>query len=314
MVSGKLHTLNPIPYTPHVYAVILVGGKGKRLRPLSTDRRPKPFLSITGDRKTMFARTLDRARAVVPDENIIVVANEKHAALVRKDLPTAKEADLLFEPVARNTAPAIAWAASVLRARDRDAVMIIMPADHYITDERPYIDAMKRGIEFVRVTRDALMVVGIKPTFPATVYGYVRVNAKGSTVHGPRSTVRGIYKVEKFTEKPVLKTAKKFVKDGRYFWNAGVFVFTAGAVLESFRQSAPAIADAVMDPARVRAVYRRLPDISIDYAVLEKARNIYCVKGSYDWKDIGSFEVLKDVLISESIPFLMCGKKIVKIL
>lgn len=283
------------PATSNVYAVILVGGKGKRLRPLSTNARPKAFLSVTKDRKTMFRVTLDRIKKIVPKGNILVCANKAHAGLVKKDFPDIRKGNLILEPISRNTAPAIALAANLLTRQARDAVMVVLPADQYILDEDKYLDTIKAGVEFA-ADNNALMVLGLKPVYPATGFGYVKVNSKR----------KNILKVERFTEKPDLKTAKRFVKDGRYFWNAGAFVFKADAILSAIEKFAPAICNAKS--------YRLMPDISIDYAVMEKADNIYCVKGTYRWQDIGSFEALRKVLRRESRRFIEKNKKITKIL
>ena len=291
-----------------VCAVILVGGKGKRLRPLSTSARPKAFLSITRDRKPIFARTLDRARKIVPSNRIVVVANRVHARLVKKDFPAIASGNLLLEPASRNTGPAIAYAAARIKSDFKDAVMVILPADQYIAGEARYIAAIKRGIGFTKKKKGALLVLGVRPEFPSTEFGYIRVESV-------ESKVEGVYKVGKFTEKPDSKTAEKFVRDGRHLWNAGAFVFTAAAILKNIEDYAPKIADAFNVPDEIDEVYERLPDISIDYAVMERAANIYCVEGAYGWRDVGNFDSLKKTLRAESRRFVEDGTgKVLKIL
>ena len=153
----------------NVYAVILVGGKGKRLRPLSTDKRPKAFLSIMRDGKTMFGRTVERISRIIPESNIVVVANASHARLVKKDFKGIKKDNLLLEPVSRNTGPAVAYASSVLNARDTDAVLVVLPADHYITRTKDYLNVLRCGIDFAE-ENEAVVAIGIDPKFPSTEY------------------------------------------------------------------------------------------------------------------------------------------------
>lgn len=292
---------------PKVYAVVLVGGKGKRLRPLSTDAKPKAFLSVTRDKKTMFRKTLDRLVGILPKSDIVVVANKDHAKLVLKDFPSIDKRNLILEPVSRNTAPAIALAAATLEKRSKGAIMAVLPTDQYIINEALYIDAIKSAIGFVQSNKDALVVLGIKPEFPSTHLGYMRVEGRGSRV-------RGVIKVEQFTEKPDLKKAQSYVKSGKYFWNAGAFVFKASAILKALKAFAPEIYTPMKDLKKVVREYGALPDISIDYAVMEKAGNIYCVRGNYDWCDLGSFKCLQKILKQESRKFILQEEKIVKII
>lgn len=290
-----------------VYAVILVGGKGKRLKPLSTNSKPKAFLSVTKNKKTMFRNTVDRISNIIPSENIFVVANKAHARLVKRDFPNISKENLLLEPISRNTAPAIALAAKTLRDRFEDVVMVVIPTDQYVMDEHKYLDSIKKGIKFVSKNRAALIALGVKPAFPSTELGYIRVQGKG--LMG-----QGIYKAERFVEKPDLKTAKKYLKSKRYLWNAGAFIFSTHAILKAFKIFARDIFNGLKEPDNITKRYKTLPDISIDYAVMEKADNIYCVKGSYRWQDMGSFESLKTILKREKRKFVLKNGKIVKIL
>ena len=277
-----------------IYVVVLVGGKGKRLRPLSSDARPKAFLSVTCDRKTMFRKTLDRARKLVHENNILVVANKDHRSLVKSDFLKIKKENMLLEPVSRNTAPAITLAANELQRRHDDAVMVVLPTDQYIADEKKYLDSVKNGIGFAK-TNEALVVLGVKPGAPSTQFGYVRVK-------GPVARVQGILKVEKFTEKPDLKTAKRYLKSGKYLWNTGAFIFKVSAFLRAVKKFAPVMYNNIKN-------YTRVPDISIDYAIMEKAPNIFCASGKYRWQDMGSFESLAKILRRESRQFIVDGEE-----
>ena len=291
-----------------IYAVVLVGGKGRRLKPLSSASTPKAFLSVTKDRKTMFRRTLDRIRELVPEKDIIVVANRAHAKLVKRDFPHIGKNNLLLEPASRNTAPAITLAASVIEARDEDAVMAVFPTDQYITDEDNFIEPIRRGIEFVKKDPSAIIVLGVKPRYPSVHFGYIRVREPGA-----RSQGGGIAKVQKFVEKPDRKAAEKYLESGDYLWNTGVFIFKADAALKLVKKFAAKVYAAIVGASGIGAAYKKVPDISIDYAVMEKHRNIYCVKADYEWHDLGGFESLIKILTRESREFELKGGKVVNI-
>ena len=259
----------------------------------------------------MFGMTLSRARKVTTDANILVVANRLHAGFVKRDFPELRSENLILEPVSRNTAPAITLAALVLRRRSIDPVMVVLPTDQYIvkSDRSGYLDLVKDGIKFSASHDDSLMVLGVKPRYPATGFGYIKVGNRRSV-----SGERNIFKVEKFVEKPDLYTAKKYLDSEKYLWNAGTFFFRAGALLRAVGKCAPEILGGLRDLRDIRHSYKKLPDISIDYAVFEKAGNIHCVKGSYEWYDLGSFESLKAILERESRRYVVKGERITKIL
>ena len=298
--------------TKHAFAVILVGGKGKRLRPLSTDAKPKAFLPITKDGKTMFKKTLERIKRLIPPEDILVSANKAHAKLVKRDFPAIKKENLILEPVSRNTAPAIGLAAMALKKKFTDAVMIIVPADQYIPDEGKYLKAIKDAVRFA-AENDCLMILGLRPTYPATGFGYVKISAKRKV---QSAKLKDIYKVAKFVEKPDLNTAKRYLREGKYLWNAGAFVFRANSILKAIHAHAPAIYSLLMQAelSNLSGIYAKFPDISVDYAVMEHAENIFCVKSSYRWWDIGSFDSLKEILKRETRDFVEKNGKIIKVL
>jgi len=295
-----------------VYAVILVGGKGKRLRPLSSSARPKAFLSVTKDRKTMFTRTVDRIKKMIPASDIVIVANKLHSLLVKIDFKQLEERNLVLEPISRNTAPAIALAAFTLEKMDHDAIMVVLPADQYIKDEIDegrYLDSIKRGLDFIETNDNAILVLGLRPTFPSTQFGYIKTRDKRQETRD-----KNIYKVERFVEKPGLATARKYVESKKYLWNTGTFIFKADVILRTIKRFAPKIYNGLKGHGNLSTSYKRLPDISIDYAVMEKAGNIFCVKGEYRWQDMGSFDSLKIILRGESRRFVESGDKILKIL
>jgi mannose-1-phosphate guanylyltransferase len=316
-MARKLPDPYPILTTQPVYAVILVGGIGKRLQPLSKPSRPKPFLSITKDNKTIFRKTVDRIRKIIPAENIAVVANKSQARLVKKSFRNILKENLFLEKASRNTAPAIALAALELKKKYGNAIMVVLPADHYIGNHKTYLNTIKKGIDFVEKNPGAMVTIGLKPYFPATGYGYIRV--KGHPIRGGSTSLRTgatgkIYKVDKFIEKPDLKTAIKFIRGGSYLWNTGTFIFKATTFLGAIRRLAVDIYGGLKDLRRIDERYERLPNISVDYAIMEKAYDIYCVKGSYLWEDIGNFDSLKKVLRREGKRFIEKDGKVTKIL
>lgn len=306
-----------------VYAVILAGGAGKRLKPLSTDKRPKAFLSVTRDRDTMFARTLKIVRSIVPGGNILVAVNKKHAALVKKDFPKISNVNLIREPISRNTAPAITAAALALVKIDPAAIMVVMAADQYITDYREYVDAICRGIDFVKANTAAIVTLGVRPDLPSTEFGYIKI-CNAPSLRKPSSSRRSstrffsggydVFKAEKFVEKPDLRLAKKYLESGGYLWNTGPFIFTAGTILEAMEKHAPAVTRAFKKAGPLMKIYNKTPDLSIDHAVMEKSKNVYCVKGDYRWQDMGSFESLKAILKREARKYIEEDGRITRIL
>jgi mannose-1-phosphate guanylyltransferase len=302
-------------YTLPVYAVILVGGKGKRLRPLSIPSRPKPFLSVAKDGRTLFRMAVDRIRALIPPDRIMIVANRRHSGLVKKDFPDISGGNLLLEPVSRNTAPAVTLAAFALKKRPGNAVMAVLPSDHFISGDAAYLECVRAGADFVLRKRGALVTLGLEPRGPSPELGYIKIHGlpAGSTAGAGKNG--GIYEVEKFVEKPDRKTAEKYIESGDYLWNTGAFIFTADAILAAVKRFATSIYAALKDPGDdIEGLYEKLPGISLDYAVMEKARNIYCVKGSYRWRDVGGFEALKELLKSESRDFIEKDGRVAEIL
>lgn len=280
---------------PHRYCVIMCGGIGSRFWPYSRTARPKQFIDFLGTGRSLLQMSYDRILPLVPPSNIIVVTNESYADLVKQQLPDIDPANILFEPARRNTAPCVAWAAWHIAARDPKASMIVTPSDHLITREREFEQSVERGFEFVE-SHDALLTMGITPTRPETGYGYIQV---GDNV------TEGINKVKTFTEKPDLELAKVFLSSGEFFWNSGIFLWRADTIQSAFRQFAPDIA-AIFDrgaadmasPERERAfIAKEFPGcmgISVDFAIMEKAPNVYVEKVKFGWNDLGTWSALYD--------------------
>lgn len=278
----------------HRYCVIMCGGVGSRFWPYSREDRPKQFIDFLGTGRSLLQMSYDRILPLVPKENIVVVTNEKYAPLIREQLPEVLPHNILLEPARRNTAPCIAWAAYHIHALDPEASMIVAPSDHLITGEATYCDCVKRGFEFVEAN-DALLTLGIKPVRPETGYGYIQV--------GPE-ILPGINKVKTFTEKPNLELAKVFLDSGEFFWNAGIFLWRASVIIDALHKYDADLTD-LFDkgkadfgtPAEADFIsqhFESCPANSIDYAVMEKADNVYVECALFGWNDLGTWSALYD--------------------
>lgn len=278
----------------HRYCVIMCGGIGSRFWPYSRTNRPKQFIDFLGTGRTLLQMSYDRILPLVPSENVIVVTNELYAPLVKEQLPELKDEQILLEPARRNTAPCIAWAAYHIAARDPEASMIVTPSDHLITREREFEESIARGFEFVE-NNEALLTLGIKPVRPETGYGYIQIGQEVAT---------GISKVKTFTEKPNLELAKVFLDSGEFFWNSGIFLWKASSVINALHTYAPDISN-VFDQGKdlfgtdkeiefIAKEFVGCISISIDFAIMEKANNVYVECVSFGWNDLGTWSALYD--------------------
>lgn len=276
-----------------LYCVIMAGGVGSRFWPVSRMARPKQFLDILGTGKTFIQHTYDRFARQVPAENFLVVTNSWHKDTVLEQLPALKPEQVLCEPLGRNTAPCIAYAAFRLAKEDPGATMIVTPADHLIIDTETFTDVARSAVEFA-LTGDYLCTIGVYPTRPATGYGYIQVEMP----------IRkdAINKVKTFTEKPNRQLAETFVKSGEFFWNSGIFVWGVSSILRAFKDFQPdiyslfeSIGDYYGTPQeqeKIDAIYPECRSISIDYGIMEKADNVYVRCGDFGWSDIGTWNSL----------------------
>jgi mannose-1-phosphate guanylyltransferase len=281
------------------YAVIMAGGVGTRFWPLSRRQRPKQFLDIVGG-ASLIRQTFDRIRPRVAPERTIVVTSTEYAAALHAEIPELPPENLLVEPVGRGTAAAIGLAALVVRARDPHATLAVLPSDHYIREQDRFLAALESARD-VAAEGDYLLTLGMKPTAPETGFGYIRVGERVRTVRD-----HTVHRVDRFVEKPDRKHAEAYVADGRYLWNGGMFVWRVDAILEAIRlhlsETFEGLAEVGLAQAAgdfmeaVRRVYVRLPIVSVDTGVLERANNVLVLPCEVGWHDIGSWSALDDLL------------------
>lgn len=275
----------------------MCGGVGSRFWPFSRTAMPKQFLDFFGTGSSLLQMTVERVSPLVPAENIILVTNEAYKPLIAEQLPHIPEGNILLEPARRNTAPCVCWAAHHIYARDPQASIMTLPSDHLILKEEAFRQAMAKGLEYVE-THDALLTLGIRPTAPETGYGYIQQGV--FCTDSP-----DVAKVRCFTEKPSLEMAKVLLASGDFLWNSGIFLWKASTILEAFATLAPDIAEvfdtgdrAYGTPAEtdfIAEAFPSAPSISVDYAIMEKASNVYVMPVDLGWSDLGTWGALYEV-------------------
>ncbi|WP_395262455.1 mannose-1-phosphate guanylyltransferase [Halalkalibaculum sp. DA3122] len=290
MLKPNIQLLNML------HAVIMAGGSGTRFWPKSTRETPKQFLNLFGD-KTMLQMTADRIRKRIPVEQILVITNDRYIGLVEQQLPDLPGENIVGEPVAKNTAPCVAFAAGLLRQRDPDATMVVLPADHYIRQEQRFISILEAAA--AKAEEDCLVTIGIQPERAETGYGYIEFDSdSGETVNG-----HDVRKVNKFTEKPNKQKAREFISAGNYLWNSGMFVWKATTIIEQFQAFQPEIYTQLKklatadpnSPDTLRLFYEHCPSVSIDYGIMEHAKSVFVVPGKFGWNDVGSWTALYEL-------------------
>ncbi|MEM6831818.1 MAG: mannose-1-phosphate guanylyltransferase [Bacteroidota bacterium] len=278
-----------------VHIVIMAGGSGTRFWPYSRDAKPKQFLDVVGTGKSLLQMTYDRFLEITTKDKVWVVTNEKYDTLVKEQLPDLQEHQILLEPQKRNTAPCIAYAAYKIMKKDPAATMVVTPSDHAIFNEREFEKIVKSAIKDAQET-DHLITLGIKPNRPETGYGYIQFLGESDSE---------VKKVKTFTEKPQLDLAKKFLESGDFLWNSGIFIWSIEAIVKAFEQHEEEIATLFASGLQsfftedestfIKESYSHCKSISIDYAIMEKADNVFVVPGDFGWSDLGSWNALHEI-------------------
>ena len=288
---------------PSNWAVILAGGFGTRFWPASRRALPKQFLKIAG-RRTMIAETAERLRGLVDPERVLVVTAAEHAKIVERNLRRLPPENVLAEPAGRNTAACVAWAALEIERREPGSVHVVLPSDHVIEPAREFRRVLGAAFDEARES-GALLTLGIRPTSPATGYGYI----EAGEVLGERRGA-AVHRVVRFVEKPDRARAEQFLATGRFLWNAGIFVWATRAILDAFERHQPDLLRriaAIGDAAAREREYPRLPSLPVDVAILEKADNVRVVPIAFSWSDVGSWTALPDVVAPDERGNVVAG-------
>jgi mannose-1-phosphate guanylyltransferase len=282
------------------YAILMAGGVGSRFWPVSTQEYPKQFHDMLGTGDTLIQKTFNRLSELIPKENIFILTNERYNDLVFQQLPDVTKRQVVLEPAMRNTAPCILYASLKIQKENPDAVMIVAPSDHWIEDENAFTQNVKQTFEFCE-QNDALMTLGIQPTFPNTGYGYIEFD---------KSSNQDIKPVNQFREKPDYETAKSFIAQGNFLWNAGIFMWSAKSVIEAFKSNQPElyslfetgieVYNTDLEDGFIQENYAKAENISVDYAIMEKSENVFVLPATFDWNDLGTWGSLYDKLDKDS--------------
>lgn len=278
------------------YAILMAGGVGSRFWPVSTTEFPKQFHDMLGTGETLIQKTFSRLSQLIPKENILILTNEAYNAIVLEQLPMVSQEQIVLEPAMRNTAPCILFASLKIKKKNPNAVVVVAPSDHWIEDEMQFIANLQLSFDLC-AREDSLMTLGILPTFPNTGYGYIEYDKLDS---------RPIKKVVQFREKPDYATARKFIQSRNFLWNAGIFIWSIHSILKAFETFQPKMLAHFMEgyssyntPTEndfIKEYYPLAKNISIDYAIMEKAKNTFVLSATFDWNDLGTWGSLYDKL------------------
>ena len=275
------------------HLVLMAGGVGSRFWPMSTPECPKQFIDVMGVGRTLLQLTYDRFRGLVPDENVWVLTNKDYAEIVFEQLPDINKNHILLEPIRRNTAPCIAYASWRIKTLDANANIVVSPSDAVVMDIPEFRRVIASSLNFASET-DAIVTLGMKPTRPETGYGYIMAE-----LSNPSMRNKEIFRVDSFREKPDLETAKEYVRQNNYFWNAGIFIWNVSTIVNAFRVYQPIMARTFekmvpfygteLEQEHIDSCFGDCESISIDYAIMEKADETFVFPASFGWSDLGTW-------------------------
>ncbi len=279
------------------HLVIMAGGVGSRFWPMSTVEKPKQFIDVLGLGKSLLQLTVDRFSGIVDTQNIWIVTNKSYIDIVREQLPTIPETNILCEPCRRNTAPCIAYVSWRIKSKDQKANIVVTPSDHIVMDIPAFQRVISNCLNFTNET-DSIVTIGIKPTRPETGYGYIQADLSSSSLRN-----KDIFRVDSFREKPDSETAKLYIKKNYYFWNAGIFVWNVNTIVNAFRvyqapmakifESLLPVYGTDREQEEIDKHFPECESISVDYAIMEKAEEIFVHPGDFGWSDLGTWGSLQ---------------------
>lgn len=280
------------------YLVILAGGAGSRFWPISSEELPKQFLDILGCGRTLIQLTLERFNGLIPKENVRVVTAEKYREIVMEQLPEIPSSNILCEPCRRNTAPCICYVSWKIKKLNTKANIVVCPSDHLVVDIQAFQSAIDDSLSFAAET-DAVVTLGLKPTRPETGYGYIKADLTYSS-----SRKHNIFRVDEFKEKPTLEIAKEYIQSPNYLWNSGIFIWNVNTIINAFRVYEPEVSSIFeelmpyygtdKEQNKIDESYPQCKNISVDYAILEKAEEIFVFPASFSWSDLGTWNSLRE--------------------
>ena len=280
------------------YLVILAGGAGSRFWPISSEELPKQFLDILGCGRTLIQLTLERFNGLIPKENVWVVTAEKYREIVMEQLPEIPSSNILCEPCRRNTAPCICYVSWKIKKLNTKANIVVSPSDHLVVDIQAFQSAIDDSLSFAAET-DAVVTLGLKPTRPETGYGYIKADLTYSS-----SRKHNIFRVDEFKEKPTLEVAKEYIQSPNYLWNSGIFIWNVNTIINAFRVYEPEVSSIFeelmpyygtdKEQNKIDESYPQCKNISVDYAIFEKAEEIFVFPASFSWSDLGTWNSLRE--------------------
>ena len=296
----------------NTYVAIMAGGIGSRFWPVSRVGHPKQFLDILGAGRSLIQQTYDRFAKMVPAENIFVVTANEYVDITKEQLPELAVENIIGEPFRKNTAPCIAYISFKLQRLNPEASLIIAPADHLILQEEKFLEVCEDALKFVNHF-NALLTIGIKPSYPNTGYGYIQ--------HEDAPATPGVHKVKTFTEKPNVELAKTFIASGDFLWNSGIFIWKTKNGLDAFQKHMPEMYELFAseeeslntdgEKAVIETIYPQCPNTSIDFGVMEKANNVYVIPSSFGWSDLGTWNSAWENMDKDYFENAVAGDKVI---